>query len=46
MPDQARVCQNHAATPSRRRDIRWLWQTLLLAVLGAVVVAWNLLIRG
>jgi hypothetical protein len=36
----------HAATPSRRRDIRWLWQTLLLAGLGAVVVAWNLLIRG
>jgi hypothetical protein len=36
----------HAATPSRRRDIRWLWQTLLLAGLGAIVVAWNLLIRG
>lgn len=35
----------HAASPSRRRDARWLWQTLLLAVLGVVVVAWNLLLR-
>jgi hypothetical protein len=35
----------HAATPSRRRDARWLWQTILLAVLGAVVIAWNLLLR-
>ena len=35
----------HAATPSRRRDARWIWQILLLAALGAVVIAWNLLLR-
>jgi hypothetical protein len=35
----------HAAGPSRRRDVRWLWQTLLLAVLGLVVVGLNLLVR-
>jgi hypothetical protein len=35
----------HAATPLHRRDARWVWQTLLLAVLGAVVVALNLLVR-
>lgn len=35
----------HAASPSRRRDARWLWQTLLLAALGVVVVAWNMLLR-
>ena len=35
----------HAASPSRRRDVRWLWQTLLLAVLGIAVVGLNLLIR-
>jgi hypothetical protein len=34
------------ATPSRRRDGRWLWQTGLLAVLGMAVLAWNLLLRG
>jgi hypothetical protein len=32
--------------PSRRRELRWLWQTGLLAVLGAVVAAWNLLLRS
>ena len=36
----------HAASPSRRRDARWLWQTLLLAGLGVVVIAWNLLLRA
>ncbi len=36
----------HGAPPSRRRDPRWIWQTVLLAALGAVVVAWNLGIRG
>lgn len=36
----------NAATPARRRDARWIWQTLLLAILGAVVIAWNLLLRG
>jgi hypothetical protein len=35
----------HAASPSRRRDVRWLWQTLLLAVLGLVVIGLNLLVR-
>jgi hypothetical protein len=35
----------HAATPTRRRDVRWLWQTALLAGLGVIVVAWNLLLR-
>lgn len=35
----------HAASPMRRRDARWLWQTLLLAGLGIVVVAWNVLLR-
>ena len=33
------------ASPARRRDVRWIWQTLLLAVLGVVVIAWNLLLR-
>ena len=36
----------HAASPARRRDARWIWQTALLAGLGIVVVAWNLLLRG
>jgi hypothetical protein len=35
----------HAATPSRRRDGRWIWQIALLVVLGLVVIAWNLLLR-
>lgn len=35
----------HAASPSRRRDVRWLWQTLLLAVLGIAVIGLNLLVR-
>jgi hypothetical protein len=34
------------ATPVRRRDLDWVWQTALLVVLGVVVVAWNLLLRG
>ncbi len=34
------------AAPSRRRTGSWLWQTGLLAVLGLVVIAWNLLLRG
>ena len=32
--------------PSRRRDVRWVGRIALLAALGAVVVAWNLLLRG
>ncbi len=31
---------------SARRDASWIWEVLLLAVLGAVVVAWNLLAQG
>jgi hypothetical protein len=31
--------------PSRRRELRWVWQTGLLAALGVVVTAWNLLLR-
>jgi hypothetical protein len=33
------------ARQSRRRGLRWIWQTGLLAILGIVVVAWNLLLR-
>ena len=36
----------HGASPARRRDIDWVWQTVLLAGLGILVVAWNLLLRG
>lgn len=32
--------------PSRRREVRWIWQTGLLAALGLVVTAWNLLLRS
>ena len=35
----------HGAAPSRRRDPRWLWQTLLLVALGIAVVALNLMVR-
>jgi hypothetical protein len=35
----------HAATPARRRDARWIWQTVLLGALGVAVIALNLLIR-
>lgn len=31
--------------PARRRELRWIWQTGLLAALGIVVTAWNLLLR-
>jgi len=31
---------------SARRDASWVWEVLLLAVLGAVVVAWNLIAQG
>lgn len=31
--------------PARRRELRWIWQTGLLAALGLVVTAWNLLLR-
>ena len=36
----------HGASPARRRDINWIWQTALLAALGVIVVAWNMLLRG
>ena len=36
----------HSSSPARRRDFAWLWQIALLAVLGIIVVAWNLLLRG
>jgi hypothetical protein len=32
--------------PSRRRDIRWIGQVGLLAALGVIVAAWNLLLRA
>lgn len=34
------------ATPARRRELRWLWQIGLLAALGVVVTAWNLMLRS
>ena len=34
------------ARPSRRREFRWIWHTGLLAVLGILVVAWNLMLRA
>lgn len=36
----------HGTAPSRRRDPQWIWQTLVLALLGVLVVGWNLLIRN
>jgi hypothetical protein len=36
----------HGATPARRRDPRWIWQTALLAGLGALVALWNLRLVG
>jgi len=35
-----------ASAPSLRRDPRFIWQTVLLAVLGVAVIAWNLGLRG
>jgi hypothetical protein len=32
--------------PSRRRNLRWIAQIALLAGLGLIVAAWNLLLRG
>jgi hypothetical protein len=34
------------AAPSRRRDIRWIGQLVVLAALGIIVAAWNLLLRA
>lgn len=36
----------HATSPARRREPRFLWETVLLAVLAVVVVAWNLRLRA
>jgi hypothetical protein len=32
----------HAATPARRRDPRWIWETIALVGVGAAVAFWNL----
>jgi hypothetical protein len=36
----------HATAPARRREARFLWETILLAMLAVVVVAWNLGLRA
>ena len=36
----------HAAAPARRREPRFLWEAALLAILGVVVVFWNLQLRA
>jgi hypothetical protein len=36
----------HGSAPARRREPRFLWEVLLLAVLGVVVVLWNVRLRG
>jgi hypothetical protein len=35
----------HGTAPARRREPRFLWETILLVALAAVVVAWNLRLR-
>ena len=36
----------HGTAPARRREPRFLWEAILLAVLGITVVAWNLRLRA
>ena len=36
----------HATPASRRRDPRWIWETLALAALAAVVAFWNIRLIG
>jgi hypothetical protein len=36
----------HATAPTQRRDPRWIWETLVLAGLGAAVALWNLRLAG
>lgn len=36
----------HGTAPARRREPRFLWETLLLGLLAVVVVAWNVRLRG
>ncbi|HEY5433976.1 MAG TPA: hypothetical protein VIK13_01970 [Candidatus Limnocylindrales bacterium] len=36
----------HGTAPARRREPRFLWETILLIALAAVVIAWNLRLRS
>lgn len=36
----------HGSAPSRRSDGRRIWETVLLALLGIIVVAWSVRLRG
>jgi hypothetical protein len=36
----------HATSPTRRRDPRWIWETVALTGLGAIVAFWNLRLLG
>ncbi len=36
----------HGSAPARRREPRFLWETILLVALAAVVVAWNVRLGG
>jgi hypothetical protein len=36
----------HATSPARRREPRFLWETVLLAAIAVAVVAWNLRLRA
>lgn len=36
----------HGTAPTRRREARFIWETALLAIVGVVVVAWNLGLRA
>ena len=36
----------HGSAPARRREPRFMWEAILLAVLGIIVVAWNLRLRA
>ena len=36
----------HGSAPARRREPRFLWEAILLAGLGIIVVAWNLRLRA
>jgi hypothetical protein len=35
----------HGTTPSRRREPRWIWQTIALVAVGIVVAGWNILLK-
>jgi hypothetical protein len=36
----------HGTSPTRRRDPRWIWETVFLAAVGAIVAFWNLRLVG